>query len=265
MMGVEVQLVLGRLIYWLIDYLDAWSASINQSTVPDDWSNRYFSDLDFLEHFFHFSTSLNQWRTAALISSLFFGIRLTFTLLNSVVTKMRRFCFANRIFCAIPPTPAHYSYSDRSLATGKLSAEWNFDSVKADFLCRTKTLPGVNLSAFSSRKSSKSPTTPDEKDVDPAPNYATFVPLCVFQGTPCMLFTLRSSNLYKHRGEISFPGGKSDPTDANLIDTALRETEEEIGLPRSRIDVWTTLPAMPTRNKEGKIYLGLIVPLWSFS
>jgi 8-oxo-dGTP pyrophosphatase MutT (NUDIX family) len=48
--------------------------------------------------------------------------------------------------------------------------------------------------------------------------------------------TQRSAHLNDHAGQISFPGGKIDPTDASPLDAALREAEEEVGLDRSFID-----------------------------
>lgn len=52
-----------------------------------------------------------------------------------------------------------------------------------------------------------------------------------------IVLTVRSENLNTHAGQISLPGGSQDKQDANTIATALRESEEEIGLPSDRVDV----------------------------
>ena len=52
-----------------------------------------------------------------------------------------------------------------------------------------------------------------------------------------VLFTRRTDHLQAHAGQISFPGGGVEPGDASPIATALRETEEEIGLPATRVEV----------------------------
>lgn len=57
-----------------------------------------------------------------------------------------------------------------------------------------------------------------------------------------MLLTQRTPHLTDHGGQISFPGGRADPHDGSAIDTALRETEEEIGLHRQHIEVIGHLP-----------------------
>jgi 8-oxo-dGTP pyrophosphatase MutT (NUDIX family) len=54
---------------------------------------------------------------------------------------------------------------------------------------------------------------------------------------PHAVFTRRRTDLRRHAGEISFPGGRRDPEDADLRETALREAEEEIGLPRADVRV----------------------------
>jgi len=62
-----------------------------------------------------------------------------------------------------------------------------------------------------------------------------------------ILMTARSKKLNHHRGEMSFPGGKFDPsTDVSLRDTALRETYEEIGIYKKNIEILGTLDDFPT-------------------
>jgi 8-oxo-dGTP pyrophosphatase MutT (NUDIX family) len=61
-----------------------------------------------------------------------------------------------------------------------------------------------------------------------------------------IILTKRASHLKHHPSQISFPGGKAEPTDKNLIETALREAEEEIGLCSSNVDVIGQLPAYET-------------------
>ena len=68
------------------------------------------------------------------------------------------------------------------------------------------------------------------------------------EASPSLLLTLRSSALQHHQGEVAFPGGLQEPSDLNTIETALRETEEEIGLPRSHIEVVNTLPPLVTMS-----------------
>jgi 8-oxo-dGTP pyrophosphatase MutT (NUDIX family) len=65
-----------------------------------------------------------------------------------------------------------------------------------------------------------------EKPIRPA---AVLIPV-VDRPQPTVLLTLRSEHLTEHAGQISFPGGKIEATDASPLDAALRETREEIGL-----------------------------------
>jgi 8-oxo-dGTP pyrophosphatase MutT (NUDIX family) len=71
-----------------------------------------------------------------------------------------------------------------------------------------------------------------EQPVRPA---AVLIPV-VDHPQPTVLLTQRSAHLNDHAGQISFPGGKIDATDASPLDAALREAEEEIGLSRDFID-----------------------------
>jgi 8-oxo-dGTP pyrophosphatase MutT (NUDIX family) len=71
---------------------------------------------------------------------------------------------------------------------------------------------------------------------------AVLVPLVDRSGGTQVLLTQRTSHLHDHAGQISFPGGRVEPEDRHREDTALRETEEEIGLPRTAIRVLGALP-----------------------
>jgi 8-oxo-dGTP pyrophosphatase MutT (NUDIX family) len=75
---------------------------------------------------------------------------------------------------------------------------------------------------------------------------AVLVPLfCEGDGLHALL-TKRPLSLRKHPGQISFPGGKRDDEDATLLHTALRESEEEIGLARTHVTILGQLGALPT-------------------
>ena len=63
---------------------------------------------------------------------------------------------------------------------------------------------------------------------------------------PALLFTVRSMDVRDHKGEISFPGGVRHREDRDLLHTALRETEEELGIPADRFDVLGSLPPTQT-------------------
>ena len=71
---------------------------------------------------------------------------------------------------------------------------------------------------------------------------AVLVPV-VMRPEPTLLFTERSSDLRQHAGQIAFPGGRVDPTDASIAAAAYREAEEEIGLEGRHIEVLGYLDA----------------------
>lgn len=75
---------------------------------------------------------------------------------------------------------------------------------------------------------------------------AVLVPLFWRDGVARIILTKRSSVLKHHPGQIAFPGGKQDPTDASIEDTALREAHEEIGLPPQNVDIFCTMPSHET-------------------
>ncbi len=63
-----------------------------------------------------------------------------------------------------------------------------------------------------------------------------------------IILTQRAAHMNSHAGEVAFPGGKREPGDVSLLATALRETEEEIGLPTTAVEVVCALPRMVTRH-----------------
>lgn len=71
-------------------------------------------------------------------------------------------------------------------------------------------------------------------------------PILQCDGRFSVLLTKRSSALKHHPGQIAFPGGKQEKTDADVIAAALREANEEIGLPLDLVDVLGTLPTHET-------------------
>jgi 8-oxo-dGTP pyrophosphatase MutT (NUDIX family) len=66
---------------------------------------------------------------------------------------------------------------------------------------------------------------------------AVLVPLCWKENGPVILVTKRSMNVEHHKGEISFPGGRSETTDPDIFFTALRESDEEIGLKPADVEI----------------------------
>jgi 8-oxo-dGTP pyrophosphatase MutT (NUDIX family) len=84
----------------------------------------------------------------------------------------------------------------------------------------------------------------DGQPPDPGPEAGTpaavMVPV-IDLPAPALLFTVRSDQVRDHRGEISFPGGVRHPEDRDLLATALRETEEELGIDPAAFDVLGSL------------------------
>jgi 8-oxo-dGTP pyrophosphatase MutT (NUDIX family) len=117
----------------------------------------------------------------------------------------------------------------------------------------------VNLDNLRSRLLSEAPPLPlkparGDYDFDPENRprerpaltpAAVLMPI-VLRAEPTVLFTERSAKLARHAGQVSFPGGRSEPDDDSLIRTALRETEEETGIAPSFVSVIGFLDAYET-------------------
>lgn len=68
-----------------------------------------------------------------------------------------------------------------------------------------------------------------------------------------VVLTRRPSRMRAHAGEVSFPGGGQDPEDADLVATALREADEEVGLPPGRVEVMGRLDPLVTMSSGASI------------
>jgi len=78
---------------------------------------------------------------------------------------------------------------------------------------------------------------------------AVLVPLCIKDGRCHVILIRRASNLPHHAGEISFPGGRVEPQDPSLEETALREACEEVGLDPRDVEVVGRLDEIVTRSR----------------
>jgi 8-oxo-dGTP pyrophosphatase MutT (NUDIX family) len=81
---------------------------------------------------------------------------------------------------------------------------------------------------------------------DPGERLAAVLALLIEEPEPALLFTERAATLRRHPGEVSFPGGLTEPQDDDLVSTAVRETHEEIGLDPSLPEVLGALPPIHT-------------------
>lgn len=77
---------------------------------------------------------------------------------------------------------------------------------------------------------------------------AILIALVLRDGALRVILTRRTSHMRDHGGQIAFPGGRADPGDTDPVDTALRETAEEVNLPRDRVRVLGRLPSYVTRT-----------------
>jgi 8-oxo-dGTP pyrophosphatase MutT (NUDIX family) len=104
-----------------------------------------------------------------------------------------------------------------------------------------------------------SPAETEELQAHGRTEAAVLVPMHGWPDNPGLVFTERRSELRRHAGEISFPGGRRDEGE-ELLDTALREAEEEIGLSRERVEIVGALPPIGTFVTNYKVhpFVGLI-------
>lgn len=122
--------------------------------------------------------------------------------------------------------PVESIAGESALASDRFTADW----LRARFATPPQWLP-ESMNEYLMRDSI----------VPPIPA-AVLVPIVMHEDGPMLLLTQRTAHLTDHAGQVSFPGGRTEESDASAIDAALRETEEEIGLQRRHIEVLGTLP-----------------------
>lgn len=90
---------------------------------------------------------------------------------------------------------------------------------------------------------------------------AVLVPIVLREPEPTLLLTRRTDHLHHHPGQVSFPGGRVEEQDNSPIETALRETEEEISLARRHVELLGCLPQYRTGTGfDVTPVVGLVTP-----
>ncbi|KAF7309648.1 putative Nudix hydrolase NudL [Mycena indigotica] len=101
------------------------------------------------------------------------------------------------------------------------------------------------------------PPSPPWTNVDKTKTAAILISLCNVRDVGSILLQVRSRTLRSHSGEVSCPGGMVDPEDVSLIDTALRETMEELGIQGNRVEPLGFLHP-PERSLRGDVVWPLV-------
>ena len=152
------------------------------------------------------------------------------------------------------------SYDDSALPTDEATRPPPFDPETAPMvgLADGAAIPASLLTIDRLRRAFADPADwqPERSDESRKPRLrsgatglvpaSVLVPIVVRDGGPTMLLTERTAHLNDHAGQVSFPGGSAEPDDVDAVDTALRESDEEIGLARAHVEIIGRLPDYPT-------------------
>jgi 8-oxo-dGTP pyrophosphatase MutT (NUDIX family) len=102
---------------------------------------------------------------------------------------------------------------------------------------------------------------PPEAPAGPLPQAGVLCPLVDRGDGLRVILTLRAHHLRMHAGQVAFPGGRQDPEDPTLLDTALREAQEEIGLTRAEVEIVGAIDSHETGTGYAVTpYVGFVDP-----
>ena len=118
---------------------------------------------------------------------------------------------------------------------------WQYTLTMTD----SQQLPSLQPDTVRAALGSYEPEFIDDESLMPS---AVLIPLIEGTDGPSILFTVRTSRVEHHKGEVSFPGGARDPEDESIERTAIRETHEEVGIEPDKVEVLGRLNDHQTRT-----------------
>ncbi|XP_008296690.1 mitochondrial coenzyme A diphosphatase NUDT8 [Stegastes partitus] len=158
-----------------------------------------------------------------------------------------------------PQPPCQPFHQTRGIhqAAPRVADTWR-DCLSSENENRCRQSLGPNLKLYEAERGRKGASQSSGKNQG---RWASIlVCLCSVEGEPSFLFTLRSSTLKgRHKGDVSFAGGKSDPSDRDVVATALREAQEELGVNVATERVWGVLK--PHRDASGMLIAPVLANL----
>lgn len=98
------------------------------------------------------------------------------------------------------------------------------------------SIPGLGVEERAAMRA-RLTALPRRRLSQPVSRACVLVPFCLVRGVPAVLFTKRTETVGTHKGQVSFPGGRMDPQDADEAACALRELDEEVGLGPSAVEL----------------------------